>query len=417
MVTWTMTNNEELADIIKKDLDVRASNGTYERMRSMILGTPEHTEQTVPANPLIRIRRRLMKNPIAKLAVAAAVVAAILIGLALFSNSGSGVVWAEVLEKTEQISAVVYDMTAEIDETQQQLVLPSKNYVAGNYGTRSDIFMDGKLMAIKYRLPSKKVAYQIRVDRKQYWRFDLSNEEAAMGRDPDDPRTWLKMILSGEYTKLGRSTIDGVVAEGIECHRPEFVGEDGVMRLWVGVETNLPVRIEAEMEGMEGGRMKPQKFVMENFDWNAQLDESFFEPNIPDDYTPGEDPRAAQAQQGDSKTEPAASEPLTDEERAALPEIKQTVTLFLQACGDRNWDEMLKYGPGLAKLTAEQREAIDTHCGGLEIMQMGEPFKTGEPGLWKVPCQVKWKARGTGHKEIRVRYDETLGKFTIAGGL
>lgn len=357
-----------------------------------------------------------MKNSIVRLAVATAVVAAILIGIGVFSSSGSGVVWAEVLKKTEQIPAVVYDMTAEIDEPQGKLVLPSRNYVAGDYGTRSDTFMDGKLMAIKYRLPGRKLAYQIRVDRKQYWRFDLSDEEAGVGRNPDDPRTWLKMILSGEYTKLGRTTMNGVTAEGIECHRPEFVGDDGTIRLWVDVETSLPVQIEVEMQEMEGGRMKPQKFVMENFDWNTQLNESFFEPNIPDDYTAGEAPRAAQAQQEGSKTEPAVPQTLTDEERAALPEIKQTVTLFLQACSDRNWGDILNYAPGMVKLSTEQREVIDTYCSGLEIMQMGEPFKTTDSDIWLVPCQIKWKAQGTGNKEIRVRYDETLGKFVIAGG-
>jgi hypothetical protein len=171
------------------------------------------------------------------------------------------------------------------------------------------------------------------------------------------------------------------------------------------------------MREMEGGRMKPQKFVMENFDWNAELDESLFEPDIPDDYTAGEDPRAAQARQEAREARPATDQVLTDEERAALPEIKQTVTRFLQACSDRNRDEMLKYAPGLAKLPAEQREALEAYCSGLEIVQMGEPFKTEESDIWRVPCQIRWKGRGTDGKEIRVRYDEALGKFVIAGGL
>jgi len=155
---------------------------------------------------------------------------------------------------------------------------------------------------------------------------------------------------------------------------------------------------------------------MENFDWNAQLDESFFEPNIPDDYTQVENPRAAQARQENPEAPPATAQVLTEEEREALPEIKQTVTLFLQACSNRNWDEILKHAPGMAKLTTEQRETIDTHCGGLEIVQMGEPFKRGESNTWRVPCRIKWKTRATGDKEIRVRYDVTLGRFKISGG-
>jgi hypothetical protein len=162
--------------------------------------------------------------------------------------------------------------------------------------------------------------------------------------------------------------------------------------------------------------MKQQKFVMENFDWNAQLDESFFEPNIPDDYTQGEDPRAARARQEAREAQPATPQVLTEQERAALPAIKQTVRLYLQACSDRNWDETLKHAPGLAKLSVEQREDGDTQLGGLEIVQIGEPFKTGQSDIWRVPCRIKWKAWGARDNEIRVRYDETLGKFVIAGG-
>ena len=370
-------------------------------------------------SPANRSNRRSisMKNPIVRLAVAAAIIATAVLGLSEFigTDAGSGVVWAQVLEKTDQIPAVVFDMTAEIDEPEGKLVLPSRQYVAGDYGTRADTFMDGKLVAINYRLPRKNVAYQIRVDRKQYRRFDVSYEE-GLGRDPDDPRTWLKMILSGEHTKLDRTAIDGVVVEGIQGHLVEDNGEDTVMRLWVDVETNLPVRIEVEIAGMEGGRMKQQKFVMENFDWNAQLDESFFEPNIPDDYTLGEDPRAARARQEAPESRPATAQVLTEEERAALPKIKRTVTLYLQASRDGNWDEILKHAPGLVKLSVEQREIGDTECHGLEIVQIGEPFKTGESDIWRVPCRIKWKAWGTCNNEVRVRYDETLGKFVIAGG-
>jgi outer membrane lipoprotein-sorting protein len=57
------------------------------------------------------------------------------------------------------------------------------------------------------------------------------------------------------------------------------------MRLWVDVETNLPVQIEVEMLGMEAGQMSSQRFVMENFEWNESVDESIFVPDIPDDYT------------------------------------------------------------------------------------------------------------------------------------
>jgi len=385
-----------------------------------VLMAHKKTTDSTSASVRPSARSIVMQNSYVKFALAAIIALAVILGLSEFLGTGStsGVAWAEVLEKTEQVPVVIFDMTAEITEGQgQPLVMPSKNYVASDYGTRSDIFMGGKLMAIKYRLPKKKVAYQIRVDQKKYWRFDLSDEEAAVGRAPDDPRTWLKMILSGEYTKLGRATINGVAAEGIECSRPEFVGNDGVIRLWVDVERNLPVRIEVQMREMEGGRMKPQKFVMENFEWNAQLDESLFEPNIPNDYTPGEDPRAARSRQENSGAQPETPRALTEQERASQPQIRETVTLFLHACSDGNWDEMLKYAPGLARLPAEARGTIATHMGGSEIVEVGEPFKTDQSDTWRVPCRIRRQGFGDDGKQIRVRYDEALGRFVVSGGL
>jgi len=235
------------------------------------------------------IWRIIMKSRMTKLAAAAVIIVAVILGLTITGGPDmASVTWAEVIEKVEQIPALSFDMTTEISYTEnEKLSLQSVNYVAGDYGTKSSIYMNGELFVLKYRLPNKKLAYQIRPKDKTYFRFDLSDELAAKVKeqDPDDPRTWLKMILSGDYTELGRDNINGVAVEGIESSNPEIVGSnERVMRLWVDVETNLPVRIEVEGEGMEGGQMRPHKFVMENFQWNVELDESVFEPNIPEDY-------------------------------------------------------------------------------------------------------------------------------------
>ena len=235
------------------------------------------------------IWRIIMKSKITKLAASALIIGAVILGLTITGGPEiASVTWAEVIDKVEQIPALSFDMTTEISYTEnEKLSLQSENYVAGDYGTKSSIYMNGELFCLKYRLPKKKVAYQIRPKDKTYFRFDFSDELAAQVKeqDPDDPRTWLKMILSGDYTELGRDNINGVAVEGIESSNPEIVGSnERVMRLWVDVETNLPVRIEVEGEGMEGGQMRPHKFVMENFQWNVELDESVFEPNIPEDY-------------------------------------------------------------------------------------------------------------------------------------
>lgn len=361
-----------------------------------------------------------MRNSYVKLVLAAVVVLAVVLGLTEFLGPGSksGVAWGQVMEKAEQAPTVVFDMTREISYPQdRKLVFSSKNHLSGEYGVKSEVYYEGKLFQLKYKLPRQKVAYSIRVDRKQYWRSDFSDEEVAERSRMDDPRSWLKVILSGEYIQLGRTTINGVTAEGIECKLREVAGENGVMRLWVDVETNLPVRIEMEKLGMEEGQMRPVKYVMENFEWNVPLDESLFEPDIPADYTPGEDPRAGQARQENTQAQPTPLQALTEQEQAALPKIKETVQLYLQALRDRNWDEIVTHTPGAAKFTPEQRASIDAQLGGMEIGQIGQPFKTGASDIWHVPCQIGLKGQVPIHNgEVRVRYDPTLSQFVICGG-
>ncbi len=409
-----MGSMRNIEEAIRNKFNVTAGPALHDRVLAQVRHARERSETTLtPREPVVR--SLIMRSPIAKLTVAAMLIGVIGLGIfELFGAGGtSGVAWAEVLRKVEQVPVVIFDMTMEFDEHGETLVMPSKNYIAADSRWRSDTFMDGKLMKISYRLPRKNVDYVILVDRKQYRRHDVSYDQAALGREPDDPRTWLKRLLSGDdYTKLGRTTIDGVVVEGVEGRQLESGGET-VMRVWVDVKTNLPVRIE--MTGMEGGQM--MKLVMENFEWDAPLDESLFEPNIPADYTPVEDRPQKQARQEQSSDQPATPQALTEQEKAALPKIKETVRLFLQACSDRNSNEMLKYLPGLEEASAADRAALDTHFGGLEILQIGEPFKVNASGTWRVPCRIKTKVRGTYDKKIDVHYFKSLGRFGVCGGL
>ncbi|MHC4087052.1 MAG: LolA-like protein, partial [Planctomycetota bacterium] len=265
------------------------------------------------------IWRIIMKSPITKLAAAAVIIVAVILGLTITGGPDiASVTWAEVIEKVEQIPALTFDMTVEISYTENnKLSFQSENYVAGDYGTKSSIYMNGELLVLKYRLPRKNLAYEIRPKDKTYMRFELSDRQATKGQEPDDPRTWLKMILSGDYTELGPDNINGVAVEGIECSPIEMTGdENGVMRLWVDVETNLPVRIELEKLGMEGGQMRPHKYVMENFEWDVELDESVFEPNIPNDYKLRDEQKSTQVEQKPPIV-------LTDEEKDELLRAKE----------------------------------------------------------------------------------------------
>jgi outer membrane lipoprotein-sorting protein len=362
-----------------------------------------------------KIRRTIMKNPMTKLAAAAVIVIAVTLGLFEFSGTGntSGVVWSQVMEKTEQISALAYDMTVEIDQPGgENLVLLLRNYVARDYGTRADTYIYGKLSKITYILPNQKVGYRVYVDRKKYRRYELSDAEMARGRDPEELTTCLKNIQSGGgYTELGRAEINGVVVEGVECNGPDMGGEDCFMRLWVDVETNLPVQIIMEMLGKEGGQMRPHKYLMENFEWNASLDEHTFEPNIPDDYTLIEDPRAGRDQQENSKAQQASPRTLTEQERAEQPKVKEAVRRFFNAFTEQDWDTVSKYLPDL-KMSQRTKDIL----AGLETIYIGEPAKATNGNKWLIPYEIKFKNGGSQKNTMRLTADENTGQFIVRGG-
>lgn len=225
-----------------------------------------------------------MRNRIVQLAAVVAILAGV--GVVSYhlggSPGGAGVVWGEVLAKVQDIPAVTYKMHLTMSYPQgRQWVDESDVYVGKNYGSRIDSYKDDQLYMIKYLVPARKVVYIVHPQLKRYMERTLSDEEATGILEQQDPRQWLKEILAKDYSKLGRSEIEGVEVEGIEAKR----GEQETLRLWVDVKTNWPVRIESEGQIKNEGQLRPSHMILDHFRWDAEIDPNLFEPNIPADYT------------------------------------------------------------------------------------------------------------------------------------
>jgi len=268
----------EVISQFEPSFDVAARD--VERTRKRLT---EHMSGQQPGKQ--KIWRIIMKSPITKLAAAAAIIVAVILGLNITGGPDiASVAWGDVLKEMEKVPTVIFNMTnVTTFGDNKTMSSESKVYDAGENGCRIDMYMNGELFMQKYRLPKEKVAYRIRPKEKTYSRFVLSESQAET--ESDFPRQWVKIILSEDYTKLGRGNINGIDVEGVEVHNSELLaGDEGVVRLWVDIETNLPVRMELEGKMMEAGTKRPMKFVMDDFQWDVELDASVFEPNIPPDY-------------------------------------------------------------------------------------------------------------------------------------
>jgi hypothetical protein len=114
--------------------------------------------------------------------------------------------------------------------------------------------------------------------------------------NPANTEGIMKLFGSERCTRLGKREIDGVRTEGFEVKDVKIFSqvprillhvEDINIRLWVNEETLLPIRIEGE--GFFTGLMtlfKKCRYeeVMYDIEYDAEIEESIFDPNIPDDY-------------------------------------------------------------------------------------------------------------------------------------
>ncbi|MGD0552061.1 MAG: zf-HC2 domain-containing protein [Sedimentisphaerales bacterium] len=261
--------------------------------------------------------RFIMSSPITKLAVAAVFMFAVLTGIYLITGktpSVTGVVWAEVAQRVEAAKNCICKMKiAQTGGSSGQKVqnVNSTMYISSDYGYRMDNYADGNLVQQMFVSPKEKVITNVMHSQKTYMRMVITDEMTAeMKNKNQDPRDMIKNLLSGispgmsgQFTNLGRKTIEGVDAEGIEVVNPkgfEYVYGNFIGRMWVDVKTELPVRIEIEAEVPIGTEKIEQSIVMNGFEWEVALEPSIFKPNIPADYkmtaevqAPGQDEAGA----------------------------------------------------------------------------------------------------------------------------
>jgi len=204
----------------------------------------------------------------------------------------ASVAWGELADRVGLIQTCVFrGYTRTIVDPNSDKVQEGEMevFVSSEYGFRSNIYMDGKVQMMQYSLLQDEVIISVMPEQKRYMKMVLTDEYLEkMRTQGGDPREMVKQFMSGEYIELGRNIIDGVEVEGIETTDPKAYGgqfDDYVGRVWVDVETQLPVQMEIEMTMEVAGRTAQSSVVMEDFQWDVEIAPEVFEPNIPEDYT------------------------------------------------------------------------------------------------------------------------------------
>jgi outer membrane lipoprotein-sorting protein len=285
--------------IDRLNIDTEPNQKHRDNLRRQMLNVFNEAKQKSqkPATPDGVLRRIIMKSQITKLAAAAAIIIAILIGLPFFSSNSSSVALADVLERVEQTQAFMYKMKMTMTGAMMSGAPEGKQEMEGTivisneYGMKwemeiTDPNTGEQMTTVAYILPEQKVMLSLMPAQKKYMRMEFEDDVLArMKKQNNDPREIIKLLMGCEYTELGRSEIDGIEVEGFKTTDPQYamgMAEDIDTTLWVDVKTWLPVLLEMDIKMNEQMSMKGSVY---DYQWDIPVDAGEFKPVIPDDFT------------------------------------------------------------------------------------------------------------------------------------
>lgn len=282
-----MNSPKNLEKLIKNAV-IHSNHDVNQAVLKELLHQFNNTQEQKPAVTQPNIRRKIMKSHITKLAAAAAVIAVVVLGLFEFidTNSGSGVVWADVARKVQASQGVIFrsrdgGLGSRDDEPDYTM-----NYLSSTH-SRLDSYKGEQIIKTIYDDFNTKTVILVDNGHKSY--VKMTFERMQQSNFLTNPKSMVQKFLSHEHRELGQKTVEGVLCEGIETTDPAFdesgpdYPTDSVMaRIWVSVETGYPVQFEIEIV-RNNGEIRIGS-IGDQFQWDVELDESMFEPHIPADY-------------------------------------------------------------------------------------------------------------------------------------
>jgi outer membrane lipoprotein-sorting protein len=131
-------------------------------------------------------------------------------------------------------------------------------------------------------------------------------------------------------------------------------------------------------------------FEVNEIEYNPQIDDGLFKLELPQDVIWSQEPQV-----------------LPDNEKYVNMTPKQAAETFFKACSEKNWDEVLKFWSA-----SRIDERLKEYVGGLEIISIGEPFKSGLYPGWFVPYEIRLQSQ---EFNVRLSNANSAKRFVITG--
>jgi outer membrane lipoprotein-sorting protein len=211
----------------------------------------------------------IMKSPITKLAAAAVIIIAVLIGVNQFGGSidGASVAWAQVVEQINNYTKYKCRQRVVREQGPQ---LPTMQVYHLNLSQRRQEVEDGSIHIIDMR-GTDAITVELYPDQKK------ATVTKLIGFGPRKDPHIIEMVKRFEQEsteRLGTKKVNGKILHGFR-HQPNKYND---FTVWVDPETKLPVEIELKHP------QRGQTIFLDEFEFDFELDASAFSTEIPDGY-------------------------------------------------------------------------------------------------------------------------------------
>lgn len=252
--------------LVKNGATVAQSNLEDEVMNRIVREQNVRLKAVSKAGEGLNIRRIIMKSPLIKIAAAAVIIIAVLIGINPFE---SNVTWAKVIEPILKARTVVYDFIIGDEESNPVIMHETvvgtriRRTISNLPGMTQIIDMEaGKMLALND--VDKTAAY-----------VDIKGKLQEMTRGYIEFVREVLMELkdSQKVVKLGEQEIDGRKAIGFSGRG----NNNQELKIWADPKTAVPIRVEL--------RLGREFFVvLKNFKFDVHIDESQVSMDVPEGY-------------------------------------------------------------------------------------------------------------------------------------
>ena len=204
-----------------------------------------------------------MKSPVIKIAAAAIIIIAVLVGINPFKTS---ITIAQVVEPILNSRTIIFDMLSGTDESSMVI----HEIVVGSRIRRTMSNMPDMTMIID--IDNAKLLSLENVSKTAFY-ADIEGDLGDMTRSYIGfVRQIIVQFQDDQVEKLGEQIIDGQKAIGFRGK-----GQNEQVTIWADYQTAIPLLIEVHRE-------KELAFLMKNFVFDAQVEESLVSMDIPSGY-------------------------------------------------------------------------------------------------------------------------------------